>query len=109
MDSPITPREHEEFRNTVLAEFKRLDAEDVRLNKRLTNVEENTKQLTALTITVQKLADNIEQMCKTQEQEGKRLTELEGRDGEMWRKVIGYVITAIIGIVVGFIFTQIGM
>lgn len=29
--------------------------------------------------------------------------------GEMWRKVTGYVATAVIGIVVGFIFTQIGL
>ena len=34
---------------------------------------------------------------------------LESRDGEMWRKVSGYIITAVIGIVIGFIFTQLGM
>lgn len=33
----------------------------------------------------------------------------ESKDGEMWRKVVGYVITTIIGIAVGFMFTQIGM
>ena len=109
MDSSITPREHEEFRNAVETEFKRLDAADARLSERLIKVEENTKQLTDLTINVQRLAVNIEQMCKTQEQEGKRLAELEGRDGEMWRKVVGYVVTTIIGIIVGFAFTQIGM
>ena len=38
-----------------------------------------------------------------------RTSVLENRDGEMWRKVVGYVATAVIGIVVGFIFTQIGM
>ena len=30
---------------------------------------------------------------------GKRLVSLESKDGEMWRKVVGYVITAVIGIV----------
>ncbi len=105
MDSSITPREHEEFRNTVLAEFKRLDAEDSRLNERLINVEKNTNQLIDLTINVQRLAVNIEQMCKTQEQEGKRLAALENRDGEMWRQAVGYIISAVIGIVLGIIFT----
>lgn len=48
-------------------------------------------------------------MVKEQETQSKRLVSLENRDGEMWRKVVGYVATAVIGIVVGFIFTQIGM
>lgn len=56
------------------------------------------------------LAENLkflrEQNGKTQ---GKRLVSLESKDGEMWRKVVGYVITAVIGIVLGFAFTQIGM
>lgn len=34
---------------------------------------------------------------------------LESRDGEMWRKVVGYIITAVVGIIIGFIFTQFGM
>ena len=48
-------------------------------------------------------------MVKEQEKQGNRLEVLEGRDGEMWRKIVGYVITAVIGIVIGFAFTQIGM
>lgn len=48
-------------------------------------------------------------MVKVQEQQGKRLETLEGRDGEMWRKVFGYIVTAVLGIVIGFAFRQIGM
>ena len=48
-------------------------------------------------------------MLKEQVNQGKRLETLEGRDGEMWRKVVGYVATAIAGIVVGYIFKQLGM
>lgn len=57
---------------------------------------------------MQKLTDNIEHMRQLQEDEGKRLSTIEGRDGEMWRKVLSYTITAIISIVLGFIFVQIG-
>lgn len=57
----------------------------------------------------EKLAQSVESMVREQEAQGKRLVSLESRDGEMWRKVVGYVATAIIGIVVGFIFTQVGM
>ena len=48
-------------------------------------------------------------MVEEQKAQGERLETLESRDGEMWRKIVGYVITAILGIIVGYIFKQIGM
>lgn len=39
MDIPIARAEHEEFRRTVNAEFERMTAEDNRINKRLTTLE----------------------------------------------------------------------
>ena len=101
MDTPITRAEHEEFR-------RRLEAEDGRLNKRLTIVEEDLKNIKELTASVGKLAVNMENMMKIQEKQGKRLETLENRDGEMWRKVVGYALTAVISVVVGFVFSRIG-
>lgn len=102
MDTPITRAEHEEFR-------RRLEEENQRQDKRIALLEENTKRLETLNTSIEKLAVNMESMLKEQVQQGKRLEVLEGRDGEMWRKVVGYIITAVVGIVVGFIFTRIGM
>ncbi len=51
----------------------------------------------------------MENMLKEQIDQGKRIEVLENRDGKMWRKVTDYIVTAIIGIVLGFIFNQIGM
>lgn len=102
MAAPITRAEHDEFK-------RRLEEENKRQDKRIELLEENTKQIGALTVSVEKLAQSIESMVKEQEQQGKRLEVLEGRDGEMWRKVTGYIVTAIIGIVIGYVFTQIGM
>lgn len=102
MTAPITRAEHDEFK-------RRLEEENKRQDKRIELLEENTKQIGALTVSVEKLAQSIESMVKEQEQQGKRLEVLEGRDGEMWRKVTGYIVTAIIGIVIGYVFTQIGM
>lgn len=102
MDTPITRAEHEEFK-------KRLEEENKRQDRRIELLEENTKQIGSLTVSVEKLAQSIESMVKEQEQQGKRLEVLEGRDGEMWRKVAGYIVTAVIGIVIGFVFKQIGM
>ncbi len=102
MDTPITRAEHLEF-------CKRIEEENRRQDKRIEQLEESTHQINILTTSVEKLALSLEAMVKEQEQQGKRLETLEGRDGEMWRKVVGYVITAVLGITIGFIFTQIGM
>lgn len=102
MDTPITRAEHEEFR-------KRLEAEDKRLNIRLTIVEEDLKNIKDLTASVEKLATNMENMMKIQEKQGNRLEELEGRDGEMWRKVVGIVLTAIISGIIGFALSRMGL
>lgn len=109
MDAPITRAEHEEFRRAMEAENKRLADEDKRQNRRIEELEESVRQIGELTTSVEKLAVSIENMAKEQEQQGKQLRALEARDGEMWRKVTGYIITTIAGIIVGYIFTQIGM
>lgn len=102
MDGTISRAEHEEFR-------KRMEEENHRQNKRIELLEENVRQIGALTTSVEKLATSMSSMVKEQEKQGERLEALEGRDGEMWRKVVGYIATAVVGIVLGFIFTQVGM
>ena len=109
MDTPISRAEHEEFRRSMeLANQNHAD-ENHRQNSRLDILEENAKAQTTLALSVERLATNMENMLKEQKEQGKRLETLESRDGEMWRKVIGYIATAIVGIVVGFIFTHFGM
>lgn len=109
MDNPITRAEHEEFRRALEIENQRLADEDKRQNRRIDLVEENIRQISALTASVEKLAANMEGMVKELEKQGKRLDVLEGRDGEMWRKVTGHVITVIIGAALGYLFTQAGI
>lgn len=102
MDTPITRAEHEEFK-------LRLEEENRRQDQRIELLEQNTKRLETLNTSIEKLAVNMESMLKEQVQQGKRLEVLEGRDGEKWRKVVGYVVTTIISIAIGFVFAQIGM
>ncbi len=109
MEDYISRKEHEAFAEMMRSENGRLEDENDRQNKRLEILEKNVQQISSLATSVEKLAVNMESMLREQEKQGKRLEMLEGRDGEMWRKVTGYIITAIIGIVVGFIFTRIGM
>lgn len=109
MDNPVTHRELEQFRQLMEAENELLKQENDRQNHRISDLEQNVREISNLTASVQDLASNMKSMLKEQEKQGKRLETLEGRDGEMWRKVAGYIITAAIGIVIGFIFKQIGM
>lgn len=102
MDDVITRAEHEEF-------ARRQDEENKRQNRRIDLLEQNVEKMGALTTSVEKLATNMESMLKEQEKQGKRLETLESRDGEMWRKVVGYIVTAVVGIILGFVFTQIGI
>ena len=102
MDTPITRAEHEEFR-------RRLEEENRRQDKRIELLEDNMRELNQLTASVGKLAASVESMVKEQEKQGQRLETLEGRDGKLWRKFLGYVISAVVGIVVGFVFRQAGM
>ena len=109
MDNFITREEHEEFCRRMESENKRLEDENDRQNNRINILEENSKQIQTLTTSVEKLAINMENMVGQMGQQGERLEALESRDGEMWRKAIAYLATAVIGAVVGYIFKQIGM
>ena len=108
-ESYVSHREHEEFRRSMEAENKRLEDENNRQNHRLESLEKTVEQVAAISTSVEKLALNMQHMLDEQISQGKRLATLESRDGEMWRKVVGYVITTITGIVVCYIFTQLKM
>lgn len=102
MDTTIFRAEYEEF-------GRRMEEENRRQNRRLELLEESVRQNGALTTSVEKLAANMTNMVREQERQGERLEALERRDGDKWRAAVGYLITAVIGIVVGFVFKQIGM
>lgn len=102
MSSPISRAEHNEF-------VKRMEEEHNRQNKRLELLEKQSEQFTDIALSVKELAISVKQMAEEQKVQGTKLEKLEGRDGEMWRKVVGYVITAVVGILIGFVFQQIGM
>ncbi len=93
---------HEEFAH-------RMEDEHKRQNKRISDLETKVEDVGSLTASVESLARSIEQMAKAQEKQNERLEILEGRDGEMWRKVVGYAVTFIIGAVLNFIIMKIGM
>lgn len=89
MSEFVTKAEHEEFRRT-------LDERDKRQDKRLELLEENMKQLNALTISVEKLASNMEKMCTEQTKQGERLEALEQKPVKRLDTATTVFLTAII-------------
>jgi len=102
MDEAISRAEHEEF-------VRRMDEANERQSKRISILEEEVRQISDLTISINRMSISIENMTVQLVEQGKRLQALEAKDGEMWRKVTGYLITAVAGIVIGFLFRQIGL
>ena len=101
-ENPISREEHEEFRRRLEAENKRVDA-------RLKLLEGKVEQIGAITVSIERLATNMESMAKEQKEQGERLESLEGRDGAMCRRVSSYIATAIVGAVMAFILANIGI
>ena len=95
MEEPVTRPEYEEYK-------QRVEEEDIRQNRRIELLEEQTKQINNLTVSVEKLAQSVKTMAESQEAYGKRLETLEGRDGEKWRMVVEIVLTAVISGIIGY-------
>ena len=102
MDDYIGRQEHEEFR-------RRMEDEHKRINHRVGDLEETVREIRELTASVEKLASSVERMANSQALQEERLEDLESRDGETWRKVKWYVLTLVLGVVAGAIFTHIGL
>lgn len=79
------------------------------LKHRMDNQEEESRSIQQLVISVERIALSTEHIMQEQEEQGMRLKVLEGRDGDMWRKVVGHIVTIVAGIVIGYVFKQIGM
>lgn len=93
--------EHEEF-------ARRMADEHDHQNYRITMLEKATEQNNKLLVSVERLAVSMESMQREVHDQGNRLDELESHDGEMWRKTTGYIATAIISLVLGFVCSHFG-
>lgn len=102
MEDAITKAVHDEF-------VKRVEAEENRQNRRLELVETSIQEIKSVQSDIKAINLNIERILETLRKEESRLDTLESRDGEMWRKVVAYAVTAVVAAVVGFALAQIGL
>lgn len=109
MDNPVTHRELAQFRDLMESENERLKEENDRQNHRIGVLEDSVREISNLAASTEKLAANMENMLKVQEQQNNRLSQIEDRDGEKWRKAMAYIATAILGAVLAIVFAKIGL
>lgn len=79
------------------------------LKRRMDKVEEQSKAINDLAISVKELAINMNAMNEKQEEQGKRLAELESKPGKRWEQVVSIIITTIVGALLGFLLSKWGL
>ena len=84
----ITRVEHEEF-------AKRMEDEHNRQNHRISEMEENFRQIQALTLSIEKMALNVENMAKELKRQGDHIEKLEEAPGHNWNKLKDGILGAI--------------
>lgn len=105
----ISRAEHDAFTEYMKSENQRLHDEDDRQNARLKSLENMMESFYSVQASMEKMETIMQSTLAEIEKQGKRLERLESRDGEMWRKVVGHISTTVIGLVIGYMFTRIGM
>lgn len=100
--SYISRLEHEEF-------ARRIDAEDGRQNRRIALLEENSRHINSMTVSIERMAVSMESMLAEQKRQGERLEALEGEPAQAHRQIKMSVVTALISAVVGAAVTAVMM
>lgn len=73
----------------------RIDHEDKAQNARIAKLEESVEKMTALTISVEKMAVSLEQMSKELKTQGERLEAIESKPAKRWDLIISGLLGAI--------------
>jgi len=78
------------------------------LENRIDKVEAVVDEIRNLTLSVERLAITVENLVKRDEINESRIKALEEKDGEMWRSIVRYTITAVASFVIGYVMKNVG-
>lgn len=101
MDGAITRAEHNEF-------AKRMEDEHSRQNKRISDLENAIEQNSKLIVSIEKIATNVENLQKQYVSLSDDVESIKNRDGDNWRKMLWFVGTTVVGIIIGFLLKKFG-
>lgn len=101
-ETPLNTGEHQEFVRRVEEHFDRVDG-------RLKDIEGQMRTYTQMAVDIKSLAMSTERMAKELESQRERIDEIDERDGKKWRDACAYAVTVIIGLIIGWMFSQFGI
>lgn len=87
----------------------KLEDVDNRQDARIDRIQKSLDELRSISSNVERLAVSVETMAKELDRQGKDLEEIKGRDGDKWRTVVSYIVTAFVGAVIAYILSRIGL
>lgn len=85
------------------AEIKRIEDENNRQNKRIDKLEEDVSEIHKISLSVEKLAINMQNMLEEIKNQGVRLAKLENEPAEQWSNATKTIIAAVLGAVVAYV------
>lgn len=91
------------------ARLARVDDENNRQNHRLDTLEKNGASLNDLVVSVKELAMSVKQMQEELKRQGQRLDRIEEEPAEKWKKFTWLVVTGLVGAVIGFLASKLGL
>lgn len=87
----------------IKSEFERVNDENNRQNHRIEKLEASVSEIHQITLSVEKLALNMEHMLTEIKNQSCRLTKLENEPAEKWNNATKTIISALLGAVCAFI------
>lgn len=91
------------------AKLKAVDDENNRQNHRLEKLESVVEKITEIATSVQLLAQNVATMTKELERQGKRLEVIENEPADKWKKLSWLIVTGLVGAIIGFLVSKLGL
>ena len=91
------------------AKMKASDDENNRQNHRLEKLESVVEKITEIATSVQLLAQNVATMTRELERQGKKLEKIENEPADNWHKLTWLVVTGIVGAIVGYVLSKVGL
>lgn len=89
--------------------MQRFSDEDARQNHRISQLEVGLMKIADMTTSIEKLAVNVEYIATETKENTTRLTNLEGKGGKIWEKIVLSIIASVIGGLVGYLFFRLGL
>lgn len=89
--------------------MKRIDDEDRRQNHRIDKLETITDQIADMAASIKAMVVAMQAMQKEQEEQGKRLTDIEKKPADNWDKLVYSIIAMVATAAVTYILTKGGL